>query len=125
MKLHGPRGKGVRRKVCGYTKLPDNWMDFLRDSMHKKELCYSDSQGCTVHLWQPAVYVTSGQVVVSIGENIPGQNFNHVKACGSVMHALKQGEQTIYVRTVDTEVVVVILAGVFHDMVAGQHLVDI
>ena len=57
---------------------------------------------------QPAVYVTSGQVVGSIGENIPGQNFNHVKACGSVMHALKQGEQTIYVRTVDTEVVVVI-----------------
>ena len=76
-------------------------------------------------IWQPAVYVTSGQVVVSIGENIPGQNCNHVKACGSVMHALKQGEQTIYVRTVDTEVVVVILAGVFHDLVAGQHLVDI
>ena len=38
MDLHGPRGKGVRRKVSGYTKLPDNWMDFLRDSMNKKEL---------------------------------------------------------------------------------------
>ena len=114
MKLHGPRGKGVRRKVCGYTKLPDNWMDFAI-------LIPKVAQ----FIWQPAVYVTSGQVVVSIGENIPGQNFNHVKACGSVMHALTQGEQTIYVRTVDTEVVVVILAGVFHDLVAGQHLVDI
>ena len=124
MKLHGPRGKGVRRKVCGYTKLPDNWMDFLRDSMHKKELCYSDSQGCTVHLATSCVCHIRASCGFH-GENIPGQNFNHVKACGSVMHALKQGEQTIYVRTVDTEVVVVILAGVFHDLVAGQHLVDI
>ena len=50
MNLHGPRSKGVRRKVSGNTKLPDNWMDFLRDSMKKKELCYTDSQGCTVQL---------------------------------------------------------------------------
>ncbi len=34
------------------------------------------------------------------------------------------GEQTIYVRTVDTYVVV-ILAGIFHDVVANQHLADI
>ena len=27
------RGKGVRRKVSALTKLPTNWMDFLRDSM--------------------------------------------------------------------------------------------
>ena len=50
MNLHGPRSKGVRRKVSGNTKLPDNWVDFLRDSMNKKELCYTDSQGCTVEL---------------------------------------------------------------------------
>ena len=57
MNLHGPRGKGVRRKVSGYSKLPDNWMEFLRDSMNKKELCYTDSQGCTVQLTtsQPCV----------------------------------------------------------------------
>ena len=58
-------------------------------------------------IWSPAVYVTSGQVVVSIGETIPGQNFNHEKAdtriVVHVLHALKQGDQTIYVRTVDTE----------------------
>ena len=34
----GKRGKGVRRKVSGKTKLPGNWMDFLRDSVNKKEL---------------------------------------------------------------------------------------
>ena len=74
------------------------------------------------------MYVTTGQVVLSIGETIPGQNINHEKADTGIVvhvrHALKLGDQTIYVRTVDTEVVV-ILAGVFHDMVAGQHLVDI
>ena len=34
MNLHGSRGKGVRRKVSGYSKLSDNWMNFLRDSMN-------------------------------------------------------------------------------------------
>ena len=74
------------------------------------------------------MYFTSGQVEVFIGETVPGQKFNHEKAdtriVVHVLHALKQGDQTIYVRTVDTEVVV-ILDGVFHDLVSGQHLVDI
>ena len=34
---HDKRGKGVRRKVSALTKLPTNWMDFLRDSMNKVE----------------------------------------------------------------------------------------
>jgi hypothetical protein len=32
------RGKGLRRKVSGQTKLPGIWMDFLRDPEHKKQL---------------------------------------------------------------------------------------
>ena len=32
------RGKGRRRKVSDDTKLPGNWMDFLRDPSNKKEL---------------------------------------------------------------------------------------
>lgn len=32
------RGKGVRRKVKGQTKLPTNFPDFLRDSKNKTEL---------------------------------------------------------------------------------------
>ena len=32
------RGTGVRRKVSGQTKLPGNWMDFLRDPINKKEM---------------------------------------------------------------------------------------
>ena len=51
--------------------------------------------------WLPAnaLYVTSGQVVVSIGESIPVQNCNHDKAntriVVHVLHALIQGQQTI------------------------------
>ena len=33
------RGKGIRRKVSGTTKLPSNFQDFLRDSTNKQELC--------------------------------------------------------------------------------------
>ena len=44
------RSNGVHRKDSGETKLPGNWMDFLRDSMNKKELSLSDFQGCTVQL---------------------------------------------------------------------------
>ena len=38
-----------------------------------------------------------------------------------ILHALKQGEQTIYVRTVAPDVVV----GTFHNLVATQRLADI
>ena len=32
------RGKGIRRKVSGTTKLPSNFQDYLRDLMNKEEL---------------------------------------------------------------------------------------
>ena len=32
------RGKGVRRKVSGSTKIPGNWKNFLGEQMNKKEL---------------------------------------------------------------------------------------
>ena len=66
--------------------------------------------------------------MVSISESILGQYCIHEKADTRIMvhirHALKQGEQTIYMRTVGTDVIV-IFAGIFHDLVATQHLADI
>jgi len=41
-----------------------------------------------------------------------------------VLHALQQGLKTVQVRTVDTDVVVV-LAGQFHDLLVIQPLADI
>ena len=75
------------------------------------------------------VYVTSGQVVVSIVESIPMQNCNREEVEDTmsvvlVLHALKQEEQTIFMCIVATDVVV-ILAGTFHDLVATQPLADI
>ena len=32
------RGKGVRRKVAGITKIPKKWQDFLHDEANKQEL---------------------------------------------------------------------------------------
>jgi len=32
------RGKGVRTKLSGETKLPCNWMDLFRDSANKKPM---------------------------------------------------------------------------------------
>ena len=68
-----------------------------------------------------------GKLCVYIGEGIHVQNCNHEKAdtrmVVHVLHALKQGGAD-YIRTVDTDVVV-ILAGIFHDLVATQHLADI
>ena len=32
------KGKGVRRRVSGETKLLGNWMDFLSDPINKKEV---------------------------------------------------------------------------------------
>ena len=91
-------------------------MDFLRDSVNKKELFAFLTSKVAQFSWPPAkpVYVTSGQGVVCIGDSIPMQNCNREEAdtriVVHVLHALKQGEQTICVRTVDTDVVV-ILAG--------------
>ena len=105
------RGKGVRRKVSGETKLPGNWMDFLRDSMNKKELFAFLTSKVAQFSWPPdkAVYVISEQGVVSIGDNSAMQNCNHEEAdtriVVHVLHALTHGAKTILVRTVDTDVV--------------------
>jgi hypothetical protein len=103
------RGDGVRRKVSAQTKLPRNWMDFLRDSMNKKELFAFLSTKVTEFNWSPdkAVYVTLEKAVASIGSEILMPNCNHEEADTRIVvhisHALEQGAKTIYVRSVDTE----------------------
>ena len=80
--------------------------------------------------WQPtkSVYITSGQPTVTVGVSIPMQNCNHKEAdtrvVVHVLHAFQQGRKTIHVRTVDTDVVV-ILVGKLHDLITIQPLADI
>jgi len=74
------------------------------------------------------VYVTSGQAVSSFGCSSPMNSCNHEEAANKVsvhvVHALQQGLKTVQLRTVDTDVIV-ILAGQFHDLLAIQPLADI
>ena len=63
-------------------------MDFLRDSVNKKEFFDFLTSKVAQFSWPPAkaVYVTSGQAMVCIGDSIPMQNCNHEEAdqdCGS------------------------------------------
>ncbi len=57
------RGKGVRRKVAGGTKLPSNWVSFLRDSLNKEELFHFLSLKVAGHNWpeRKTIHVTSGK----------------------------------------------------------------
>ena len=63
------------------------------------------------------------KAVASIGSGILMPNCNHEEADTRIVvhitHALEQGERTIYVRTVDTDVVI-ILADAFFDLIVTQ-----
>ena len=122
------RGKGVRRKVSGRAKLPSNWVDFLRDPNNKSELFALLTSKVASFDFPPnkAVYVTSGQSVIST-MSTEMMNCNHEDAdtriIVHVLHALCQGMKSVKVRTVDTDVVI-ILTGAFFELSQAQPLVD-
>ena len=124
------RGKGVRRNVSEETKLPRNWSDFLRDSSNKKELFdfLTYKMANFVFPEGKAVYITSEESVLTVCSSSPMPNCNHEEADTSIVvhvpHALQQGLTTVQVRTVDTDVVVVLI-GVFHMLLLSQPKADI
>ena len=73
------RGQGIRRKVSSQTKLPGNWLDFLRDPLNKEELFTFLTKKIEEFSWPPdkAVYVTSGQAVSSLGSSSTMDSCNH------------------------------------------------
>ena len=110
--------------------VPSSYIPCPPTSVRQSELFAFLTSKVAQFSWPPdkAVYVTPEQGVVSIGDNSAMQNCNHEEAdtriVVHVLHALTHGAKTILVRTVDTDVVV-ILAGTFHDLVATQPLADI
>ena len=125
------RGKGLRRKVSSQTKLPSNWMDFLRDSTNKKELFAFLTSKVTEFTFPPnkAVYITCGESVVSSGLNsVAMPDCNHEEADTRIvvhlLHALEHGLRTIKVRTADSDVIA-ILVGAFFDLISAQPSADI
>ena len=124
------RGKGIRRKVAVQNKLPGNWPDFLRDSKNKQELFTFLSEKIASTAWPDGkqVFITSGIRVVGTERSHSMLPCNHEEADTRIMihllDALEHGASTCLVRTVDTDVVV-ILIGKFHAMVAKYPTADI
>ncbi len=124
------RGKGVRRKVSGSTKLPGNWIDFLRDSKNKEEPFSFLSTKVAEYDFPPSksVFVTSGKSVLCKGSSYQVADCNHEEADTRVVvhisHALQNGMKSIKVRSVDTDVVT-ILVGAFHELTEIQPQADI
>ena len=119
---HEKRGKGVRRKVSGETKLPGNWIDFLRDTKNKKELFAFLTSKIAGIVWpqNKSVYITSGQYIESLNSNSPMTACNHdTRIVVQVLHALEQGMKSVLVCTVDIDVIV-ILVGVYGKLATIQ-----
>ena len=97
--------------------------------MNKKELFAFLTSKIESFSWPPtkSVCVTSGQAVSACGLSVPMADCNHEEADTRIMvhirHALEHGAETVLVRTVDTDVVV-ILVGLFFDLVTIQPSCD-
>ena len=114
------RGKRTRRTV-----LPVYFAGFLQDTTNKEELFNLPTEDVIKHDYPPSkhVYTTSGSHVkynradISMSANIHQETDS--RTCLHVDDALNDGATTVLIRTVDTDVVV-ILVGIFHDL-AQQH----
>ena len=115
------RGKGIRRKVAGKHKVPGYWREFLQDEINKKELFDFLSQKIASAEYPDGkeVFVTSGMGVLTKGTSRQMIPCDHEEADTRLMvhviDSLNAGCSKCLVRTVDTDVVV-ILVGKFHHL---------
>jgi hypothetical protein len=124
------RARGVRRKVAATTKLPGNWPDFLRDDNNKAELFDYLSNKVCAHSFPEGklVVITAGENVLSNHQEFSMQSCSHEEADTRIvvhlMNALETGSKIFSIRTVDTDVLI-ILIGKFHDIQAQIPFQDI
>ena len=113
------RGSGVRRKVCPKTKIPAKWMDFLKDSRNKEELFLYLSQCVSNKDWheEKQIYITSDTKVINRGSGQAMPECMHEEADTRILvhlqHALQAGFRRIRVRTVDTDILVILIGHFF------------
>ncbi|GFS11755.1 hypothetical protein ElyMa_003094000 [Elysia marginata] len=104
-------------------------MELLRDPKIKTELFTFLTFKSENFAWSASkcVHATRGEAVVSIGGTSPMGHCNHEEADTRIVvhlvHALQDGAKTVKVRTVDTDVVV--LVGVFHDLLTAYPFADV
>ena len=114
------RGKGIRRKVAGKNKLPGKWNDFLRDETNKTELFYFLAERVSAEEFpqNKEVYITCGTNVLSKGTDHQMQPCDHEEADTRLVvllvDAVRGGHTNFLVRTVDTDVIVIIIGKFFY-----------
>ncbi len=114
------RGSGIRVKVGYQARIPSNWKAFLCDSTNKEELFdfLSDEVNKTEWPESKGVYITRGTFVVCKGNSQPILECTHEEADTRVVvhiiHCLTHGYRRIKVRTVDTDIVVILIGKFFY-----------
>ncbi len=114
------RGQGIQRKVAGKNIVPTNWMGFLRDEKNKQELFEFLSTKIAEfdYTGSKEVFVTQDQRVLTNRIALEMPSCDHKKAdtrlIVHIVDALNKGQSTFLVRTVDTDVVVILVGKFFH-----------
>ena len=110
------QGEGVRRKVAGKNKIPTNWADFLRDHANTQEL-FPTSLSMQI---APMTMKFLSHLVSHRAVRYMTQCDHEEADTRMLIHlldALWNGCTNCLVRTVDTDVLVILL-GKFHHLVA-------
>ena len=104
------RGTGVRRKVATSTKIPKQWIDFLRNSENKKDLFLFLSSQVRDQGIIKAFYMTECEGVVStVGEPFPTCDHEEAdtRVVAHALHTAERGYNRIVIRTSDTDIIVI------------------
>ncbi|XP_071963322.1 uncharacterized protein [Antedon mediterranea] len=112
------RGKGVRLKVEPKTKTPVKWKDFLLNSKNKEELFLYLSELVEQQSFtdNKNVYITKGTSVISKGNNMSNstQEEADTRIVIHLVHSLEHGARQIMVRTVDTDIIIILIGQFFN-----------
>ncbi|KAG1704380.1 Zinc finger protein 91 [Nymphon striatum] len=114
------RGKGVRRKVLGKNKIPGNWNAFLCDPTNEQELFsfLSDIIATAELPSGKVVAITCGEKVEMNGGVHLMETCDHEEADTRILihlqDALQHGATTCLVRTVDTDVIVILIGKFYY-----------
>ena len=109
-------GVGVRWKVSAQSKIPSNWLNFLRDSNNKTELFAFLTKVASekLSLEGKEIYVTSDKSVVSLCPSTSMPDCSHEEAdtriVVHVIDAIRKGMKSICIRTMDTDILIILIS---------------
>ena len=109
----------MRRKVAGKNKVPGKWNEFLRDETNKKEFFAFLTTRVSSFTYPEGkeVFITSGTTVLGTDQHMQSPCDHEEADTRIVVHlvdALKKGQKTCLVRTVDTDVIVILIGKFYH-----------